>query len=388
MRGSIRRRGRQSWELKFDVPSDDGRRRTRYVNVRGRRQDAQKELTRLLAQADAGTLVDPDKTTVKGYIEAWLGVLPKDGESRIPPPPGLSPKTAERYRELAEHQIYPHLGAMVMQKLKPAQVANWHETLLASGGSTGKPLSARTVGHAHRVLHKALARAVQHELLARNVAASIKPPKVEEEEIEILTSDEIGILLAKIAGHDLGPVANAALASGARRGELLALSSECLDLDAATMRIERTLEQTKAGLRFKPPKTRNGLRTISLPTSAVTVLREHRRKQLELRLQLGLGKPAPDALVFCRLDGSPIPPNNLSRDWARACKSLDLPRVPFHALRHTHASALIAAGHDVVTISRRLGHKSPTTTLRIYAHLFNRGDEAVADAIDAVMRGR
>jgi integrase len=108
-----------------------------------------------------------------------------------------------------------------------------------------------------------------------------------------------------------------------------------------------------------------------------------------LRLQLGLGKLPDDALVFCRPDGSPIPPNDVSRDWARVCASKDLPQVGFHALRHTHASALISSGMDVVAISRRLGHKSPTTTLRIYAHLFAKlaKDAAAADAIEAVMRG-
>lgn len=390
-RGSIRRRGRNSWELKFDVGTDaGGKRKTRYVTVRGRRQDAQKELTRLLAEADAGTLPEPSKMTVREYIVAWLGVSPNDDEPFPPPSPGLSPKTAERYRQLAEQQIYPHIGGIVMQKLRPFKVAEWHETLLATGGITGKPLSARTVGHAHRVLHRALARAVQNEVLGRNVASAVKPPKVEDEEVEIFEADEVVSVLAKLAGHELGTIANAALASGARRGELLALTWERLNVEAATMSIKRTLEQTGAGLRFKPPKTKRGFREITLPPSAVAVLREHRRRQLELRLQLGLGRPDSDALVFCRADGSPIPPNDLSRDWARVCKALELPRRSFHALRHTHASALISAGHDVVAISRRLGHKSPSTTLRIYAHLFDkvRKDAAAADAIEAAMRGQ
>jgi integrase len=136
------------------------------------------------------------------------------------------------------------------------------------------------------------------------------------------------------------------------------------------------------------PKTKAGRRTLSLPPGAVAVLREHKVPQMELRMQLGLGKLPDDALVFCRLDGSPIPPNDLSRDWARACRSLQLPAVSFHALRHTHASALIAAGHDVVAISKRLGHAKPTTTLRTYAHLFDSKDDAAADAIEAVLRGR
>ena len=344
--------------------------------MRGKRQDAQKELTRLLSQNDAGTLPEPSRLTVKECIMAWL-----DGAH------GLSPKTAERYRQLAEKQIYPHLGAIMLQKLKPIKVQEWHGVLLKSGGKDGNPLSAQTVTHAHRVLHRALARGVENETLARNVASIISPPKVEKEEIEILNDEEVAAALHKLQGHDLYSIASTALATGMRRSELLAVRWSDCDLDGASIRVERSLEETKAGLRFKPPKSKRGRRTISLPPSAVAVLREHRRKHLELRLALGLGRPEPDALVFCHADGSPMSPDNLSRDWVRACKSLGLRRVMFHALRHTHVSALIAAGVDVVQISRRIGHSSPTVTLNTYTHLFKTADTAAADAIEAAMVG-
>ena len=113
---------------------------------------------------------------------------------------------------------------------------------------------------------------------------------------------------------------------------------------------------------FKPPKTQHGRRTISLPAHAVGVLRSHWRQQLEYRMALGLGKPEPTALIFSQPDGSPLSPDNLSRDWRRTCRSLGFPLVMFHALSHTHASALIASGLDVVQISRRLGHGSPVVT--------------------------
>ena len=97
-----------------------------------------------------------------------------------------------------------------------------------------------------------------------------------------------------------------------RRGELLALPWCNVNLDKLSLRVERAVEETKNGLRIKPPKTRHGRRVISFPASTAAVLREHRKKQLELRLQLGLGKPEPDALVFCNADGSMIKPSWLS----------------------------------------------------------------------------
>jgi integrase len=343
------------------------------VSVKGKRIDAQRELTRLLSAVDSGMIVESDKLTVACHLRAWLDNA------------AVAPKTLERYRALAEQQIIPHLGAIVLQRLRPATVKDWHATLLKSGGKNGAPLAPRTVGHAHRLLHTALQAAVVTEKASRNVAGAISPPKAELAEIQILKADEIPKVLSRLTGHELYAIANTALATGARRGELLAVSWACLDLDTATMRIDRALEQTKAGLRFKPPKTKYGRRTITLPAGAVTVMREHRLRQLELRMQLGLGKPDPDALVFSRPTGEPIPPNDLSRDWRRACKALMLPRVMFHALRHTHASALIAAGIDIVKISRRLGHGSPAITLKVYSHLFDTRDDGAAEAIGIAM---
>ena len=376
MRGNITRRGKSSWRLKLDLGSSGGQRQTRYVTVRGKRQDAERELTRLIAAFDNGSFVEPTKVTVADYLRAWLNG-----------PHGLAGKTAERYWQLAEQQIIPHLGDLPLQKLRPAHVADWHTKLVTAGGKDGRPLSAQTTVAAHRVLHRLLARAVAVELLPRNVASAVKPPKVEETEVESLTADQIGRVLKALEGHyPLQPIAVLALSSGARRGEILALAWKNVDLDATTIKIERSLEQTKAGLKFKAPKTKHGRRTVALPPIALEALRAHRRRQLELRLAVGLGKPDPDALVFCGLDGSPIPPNNLSRDWARFVKSRKLPAISFHALRHSHASALIASGIDALTVSRRIGHASPVVTLSIYSHLFKETDKTAASAIEAALR--
>jgi integrase len=258
--------------------------------------------------------------------------------------------------------------------------------LLASGGKDGAPLSTRTVRHAHRLLHKALARVVKAELIARNVASVITPPKVDEREIEILKANQIAPVLQALDGHPLQPIAVLALATGMRRGELLALCWGAVDFDKTTLRIERSLEQTKGGLKFKLPKTKTSKRTISLPPTAVEGLRAHRRQQLGTRLALGQGKPTADTLVFGTVEGEPIAPDTFSRNWHRFVRARNLPTVSFHALRHTHVSALIASGVDVLTISRRIGHANAATTLRVYGHLFEQNDSAAVEAIEAALR--
>jgi integrase len=359
-----------------------GKRRTRYVTFKGTKKAAQAELTRLLAELDAGTGVDPSRVTVAEYLHEWLGA----GE-------GLAPKTLERYRQLADRQIIPHLGGVPLQRLRPAQIHDWHGTLLKAGGASVRPLSPRTVGHAHRVLHRALERAMRLEIISRNVAHPVPPPKVEDAEVAILTAQQINDVLAKLEGYGgrygslpLHPLVALALGTGMRRGELCGLAWGSLDLDASTVRIERSLEETNAGFRFKAPKTRAGRRTISLPPSVVETLRAHRRSLMEHRLASGLGRLRTEDLVFPMPDGSLYPPDKLSRDWGHAVRDRKLPKISFHALRHSHASALIAAGLDIVTISRRLGHGSPAITLRVYAHVFSAGkDDAAALAIEAAM---
>ena len=192
-RGNITRRGRNSWRIKLERESNaPGKRKILYETVRGRRQDAEKRLTELLAQKRCRRLADPSRTTVAEHVRAWIEAAK------------VAPKTKERYRELCELQIVPHLGNTPLQKLRPAAIVAWQKVLLERGGRGGTPLAPRTVGHAHRVLHSAIKDAVRAEVLSRNVVSVFSPPEVEDGEVEILEDYEVPIVLAKLANHPLG----------------------------------------------------------------------------------------------------------------------------------------------------------------------------------------
>ena len=370
MKGHIQRRGKQSWRLKFDIGDDPltGQRRTQYKAVKGKRADAERELRAVLFRHDKGFAIDPSKKTVAKFLDDWLDDVA---------PQRVAPKSLERYRGLVRNQIKPHLGAILLQKLRPADVSGWMQTLISEG-----KLSNRSIRHAHGVLRTALNHATVIEIVERNVASIIKPPAIERSEITILTADEIAGALDKMKGHSLYPIVALAIGTGARRGEIAALRWSDFDLDAATVRIERSLEQTQEGLRIKSTKTAAGRRTVSLPAFAVKAVRDHRRQQQELRLALGAGKFPGNAPVFGDVEGNWPKPESISDRWRRTIKRRKIPKVTFHALRHSHASALIAAGLDVVTVSRRLGHASPALTLGVYSHLFKNNDDAAATAID------
>jgi integrase len=257
--GGIDRRGEDRHRLRWRV---DGMRYSK--TFRGSVTEARRELRRLLKDADDGKHVTSDQTLVADYLQTWLA-----GD------PNLSPKTRERYRQLAERQIIPHLGNTLLQQLRPLQIADWHNTLLKTG------LSSRTVGHAHRVLHRGLERALKlDEIVLRNVAHAVPPPRVQDHEVAILTADQVSDTLHRIKDHPLYSIVKFAVTTGLRRGEICGLTVVCLDLDAGKVRVERSLEETEAGLRFKPPKTRYGYRTVTLPGSTIEAMRDHCRRQL------------------------------------------------------------------------------------------------------------
>jgi integrase len=381
MKGHIRRRGENSFELKYEAGIDPrtGKRITKYASVKGSKKDAQIKLAELIAAVAAGTHVDGNKITVAEFVRSRIDQWEVSAH--------ISAKTAARYRELLKNQIVPHIGAMLLQKIRPLHVEQWHNDLRTKGRRDGKGLAPRTVGHAHRLLSSALSDAAENDLVLRNVVASKAPPKVADEEMTIVRDVPAFIAELKASSRNLYVPAMVSLFTGLRRGEVLALRWKHVDLGNKLAQVREALEETpQHGVCFKAPKTKAGRRDISLPDVLVDVLREHRRAQLELRLRLGTGKLQDDDLLFADIDGRPLSPNLLSGAWGHYAQRIGLPAVTFHALRHTHASQLIDQGVDIVTISKRLGHGKPDITLRIYAHLFRKDDSKAAAAINAILQ--
>jgi integrase len=379
----IRERSRGSWEIRFEGPRDaSGKRKTRTTTVRGTLRDAQRERRRLMATIDQDAYVDPSKLTVGTYFDERVEQWSRSGKIRGP--------ATENYRYFSKRYITPYIGPIRLQKLSTLDIERWHVSLYELG------LGTRLISAVHNKLKNALGEAVRHNLLVRNVCREQRPPSVKRKEIEILPEDQIDPMLVGLKGHWFYPMTTTSLYTGIRRGEMLALKWRDINLDARTMRIERALEQTRtgpnAGVTVKEPKTENSKRTLHLPTVVVDALRDWRLDLMHRQMALGLGK-LPDDLVFPRLSGKYggkyWRPTHFSNSWIRVRRRLKVPNVSWHALRHTHASMLIALGVDIVAISKRLGHVDPQVTLRTYSHLFRKdGDAAAAAAIDqALARG-
>ena len=155
--GHIRKRGDHSWELKFDAGRDaDGKRKVRYDSFKGTKAEAKLKLAELVLAVGRSAYVDSSKATVAAHVRSRID----QWESA---PEGITARTAQRYRNLCKNQIVPHLGARLLQKLTRLDIERWHNALHQSG------LAARTIGHAHRVLSKALGDAESDGLVVKNM---------------------------------------------------------------------------------------------------------------------------------------------------------------------------------------------------------------------------
>ena len=375
--GSVRERpeGSGRWELRYPLGKDAaGKRKIGQRTIQAKSENAaRRELRRIMAEVDQGQHVDYSKETVAQFIERWLADW---AESRV------RLRTFERYTELLRLHVSRHIGAMLLQKLTASDLDALYTMLAKTGRDDGLGLAPRTIVHVHRALSLALRQAVLWKNLQANPASSVRPPRVPHAEVEILAPAELALVMEKLKDNPVYPIMVVALGTGARRGEILALRWCDLDLEGGQVRIHRAVEQTKRQVIIDEPKTKNSRRTVSMPAFVVAELKSHRRRQQERRLALGLGKPHEDALVFGHITGEVLRPDTLTKQWAKAMKGLGL-KFKLHALRHTCASALIASGLDVLSVSRRLGHANATMTLQTYSHLFRDNDDRAVRALDA-----
>lgn len=405
--GGLRQRSAGTWELKFDVGHDPatGKRLTRFVTVRAKdKKEALQKLGELRDQAGKGTLVDPSKLTLGDFLEQWL----VEHAANRP----LRAKTRERYAEIVRKHLVPHLGAHRISKLTAAHLQTYYHAALTTprkrkkrDGSIveGTPLSRQTVKHHHRVLSQALKHAERQRLIARNPASDIDAPRPERREMQILTQTQTAALLHAAEGSAIYVPIVLGVMAGLRRGEILGARWSDVDLDARTLAVAQTLEQTERprsaakpatgtrptmaarGLGFERPKTDKSRRVIALPALAAEALRRHQVRQKEARLAAGKAYADHDLVVADAL-GDPLEPHYVSQAFAKLAKAHGL-KGRFHDLRHTHVSQLLAAGEPVSVVAARVGHASAKMTLDVYGHVIPGAERAAADRFDAALRG-
>ena len=381
MRGHIRKRG-DNYQLVVSVGWDHtaGKYQYRRETIRGTKRDADKRLAELLHQLNTGTYITPGKTTFGDYLAQWL----KDYAR-----PNLSPRTAEGYESIIRVHLQPALGSIPLTEIRPEHLQHYYSEKLSGGRYDGTgALSPTTVSHHHTLLHRALRQALQWQLIGRNPADAITPPRPARTEMHTLSEDDLFRFLDAARETPYYALFYLALFTGMRRSELLALRWSDVDLLLCQLYVTRSLHHLRTGeLVFRAPKTAKGRRMVSLSPSTAQVLQEHRDRQASQRAMLG----APlrdDDLVFSDHEGRPLLPDTVSNAWRRLAKRTGLQGIRLHDGRHTHASLMLKQGVHPKVVQERLGHATISTTLDLYSHVSPGLQQAAAEGFDKMLSRR
>ena len=379
MRGHIFKRYENSYTIVLSLGTDPatGKRKQQWIGVKGTRKEAEKRLSELLHQLDTGVFFKPGKTKLAEYLEIWLRDYVR---------PNVSPRTAEGYESIVRQHLIPKLGNITLTQLKPEHIQRYYSELLSSGRCNGKGgLSARSVRYNHVTLHKALDNAVKWGLIARNPTGSVDLPQEKRKEIHIMNELEMNRFLGAAKSTPYYALFYVALFTGMRRSELLALRWSDVDMLLCQLYVSRSVQRLLDGsLVYREPKTSRGRRMIALSPSTIAVLGEHRTKQENLMVQLGM-QLKEDDLVFTRIDGSPVLPDTISHAWESLAIQTNLKGVRLHDARHSHASLMLKQGIHPKIVQERLGHASIQITLDLYSHVVPGLQEAAALRFDEAL---
>jgi len=363
--GSIyRRRDRDLWAAAVTIGR--GERKVIYAKTRG---DVAAKVKVILASQQGGiALRSSERLTVGTYLTEWI--------------PGMRANvrmsTWIRYRQLVEVHLVPRIGRIPLSKLAPADLTSMYAAMVAEG------LAPRTAGHAHRVLGRALRDAELAGLCARNVTRLTRPPRVPHAEMQTLNREQARVLLAASEHDRFGALWHIGLASGARLGELLALTWDRVNLESGSIRITRTMTRVEDGFAMGEPKTTASRRTVPIGKSATAVLRRHRAAQ-ELERRVAGSAWHPGGLVFSDEIGRAVNPQHMSQTFRALLGRAGLPRMRVHDLRHTAATLLLEAGVHPRVVAERLGHSTPALVMNIYGHVTERMQEQATAVLDQVL---
>ncbi|WP_342042830.1 site-specific integrase [Bacillus sp. OTU2372] len=360
MRGSIKKDG-NSWNVVFDLGKDPvtGKRKQKRKRGFKTKKEAEKYINEQLNAIDKGTYFEPSEITLSEYLDYWLENHAK---------PNTAHRTYENYQYMINLHLKPVLGPIKISKLQPSHLQEYYAQKLSNGKIDEGGLSAQSVKHHHRLIFKALKDAVKWQLIVRNVAEAVTPPKTRKVEMQTWDNEQVKVFLNVSKDSPYYPIYLTAINTGMRRGEVLGLRWQDIDFDNNIVYVRQSLQEVKnVGLTFKEPKS-GKTRSISVTPSLIKELKKIYKQQLENKLLIGQGYKDLD-LVFAQRNGKPIQPTEMARNYRKIVDLSGLPYIRFHDLRHTHATLLLKQGVHPKVVSERLGHSTIGITMDTYTHV-------------------
>ena len=372
--GNLRKRKDGRWEGRYTAGHDPETGKAIYRNVLGRTQaEARAKLKQAIEEAKIVDQTKAKKYTVGEWMDVWF-----ENYAKVK----VRPSSHQTYRGYIDNHIKPDIGKIPLSKLPSLDLQKFYKKLLSSGRverieskKQSKGLSPKTVRNLHQIIASAMKLAKEQKLILSDPTEGCALPKVEHREMKTLPVEQLASFLREAKESGVFELYYVELATGLRRGELLGLKWEDLDLDRGDLRVRRQIARINGEVVEAPPKTKNAYRTLPLAKDTIDVLDQQKKK---------VGS---SPWVFPGPTGGPMSPDSVLHMLHRVLKRAGLPGVRFHDLRHTFATLALQTGVDVKTVSGMLGHYSAGFTPDTYAHVTTSAQRQAAKAMEHVLSG-
>ena len=372
--GNLRKRKDGRWEGRYTAGRDPETGRAIYKNVLGKTQaEAKAKLKQAIEKAKGLDAAKVGRSTVGQWMEVWFEHYAKVK---------VRPSSHQTYRGYIDNHIKPNIGKIPLEKLTSLDLQKVYKKLLEKGSvdrleskHQSKGLSAKTVRNIHQIISSAMKLAQEQKLISTNPADGCALPRLEHRELQPLPVEQLQSFLREARDSGVVELYYLELATGLRRGELLGLKWEDIDLERGDLRVRRQIARINGEVVEAPLKTKNAYRTLPLAEDTIGVLEAQRKKT------------GSSQWVFPSTTGGPISPDSVLHMLHRVLKRAGLPRVRFHDLRHTFATLALQNGVDVKTVSGMLGHFSAGFTLDTYAHVTTASQRQAAKTMGGILSG-
>lgn len=305
------------------------------------RKEVAEWVNKQIADKQKGELVKTNKLTVQDWLHQWLNIYKKVN---------IKQTTYDSYNITINTHLNPAIGNMQLQKLNTNLVQKMINDMIANGASS------RTIEYSIFVLSSALKQAIKNRLIPFNVAEHVELPKKTKKQITPLTLEQINKFKEATKEYYLYPAFLLQITTGIRRGEVLGLTWENVNLKQGYISIKQHLVVTTKGIFLETPKTENSIRDIPLTKEMIQVLKDFRMGKL------------PRGLVFTTSEGNYVHPRSYQRSFDMMLKRADIPKIRIHDLRHGFATQLLASDVDIKTVSELIGHSDVRFTANVYVH--------------------
>ena len=372
--GNLRKRKDGRWEGRYTAGRDPDTGKAIYKNVLGKTQaEVKAKLKQAIEEAKGLDAAKVGRYTVGQWMEVWFEHYAKVK---------VRPSSHQTYRGYIDNHIKPNIGKIQLEKLTSLDLQKFYKKLLEKGRvdriesrKQSNGLSAKTVRNIHQIISSAMKLAQEQKLIASNPTEGCALPRLEHREMQTLPVEQLQSFLREAKDSGVFELYYLELVTGLRRGELLGLKWEDVDLERGDLRVRRQIARISGEVVEAPLKTKNAYRTLPLAEDTVDILEAQRKKTGD------------SPWVFPSPTGGPISPDSVLHMLHRVLKRAGLPRVRFHDLRHTFATLALQNGVDVKTMSGMLGHFSAGFTLDTYAHVTTASQRQAAKTMGSILSG-